>query len=100
MKVRIGFVSNSSSCSFTLLKTGLSEAQMNKVRNHDKFYKLIPGWERTHPWLGKPKCNVKWDIKEGEDFFQCFTCIDNFPLVEFLHEIGVPDENITNLVGS
>jgi hypothetical protein len=81
MKKRYGFVSNSSSSSFLILKRYLSEDQLEKIRNHS-----ISGRQYASEW--------PWTVTEDEDKIEAFTIMDNFDFLEYLEEIGVPKKRI------
>ena len=77
MKSRNGFVSNSSSSSFMILKKYLSPDQIRRVYEHDG------GSDR-------------WNISEDEDFLMGETSMDNFDMEEFLiKRLEVPEDKIT-----
>ena len=85
MKIRIGFVSNSSSSSFVILKKDLSEEQIVQIRNHieysaTNFPKILYAYE-----------NQFWNVDEK---IKLYTFMDNFNMHEFLLAIGVKDDNI------
>jgi len=90
MKVRLGFVSNSSSSSFCIKKEAISVEQFDHLRNHID-YAILNKWEDwTHIDRG-----YSWDIKINDDVVECKTMMDNFDLHEFVIEvIGIPDDAI------
>ena len=82
MKIRCGFVSNSSSSSFVIKKHYLSQQQINGIKNHatcgieyaDKDY---------------------WDITETEDEIQGSTFMDNFNIYSYMYiKLGIKKEHI------
>ena len=79
MKIRNGFVSNSSSSSFIVNKYYISMAQMDLIRAHkdkvDKDYDV-------------------WDIEDLGDVIRLSTGMDNFDMEEYLVEIEVPRDAI------
>jgi hypothetical protein len=87
MKIREGFVSNSSSASFILKKRYLSEKQIWQVRNHiDKYRELgieypyqISRWDA-------------WHLVEDEDLIEGDTSMTNFDMEGFFETIGIPEE--------
>jgi len=96
MKIRKGFVSNSSSSSFIIKNANkLSKYQINKITNHIHFgSKMKLSSYPYSTWDG-------WHLK----FDECSNCgklstirgstsMDNFPMSRFLLEIGVPEEDI------
>ena len=86
MKIRNGFVSNSSSSSFIINKDDLSEEQVEKIRNHIKVGQK----------LGIEFCEKSdaWRIEEKTNTICGFTIIDNFDMEEFLKKIDIPEDKI------
>ena len=83
MKIRCGFVSNSSSSSFVINSNDLTPNQMWKITNHREEGEKL-GIEYTD-WA--------WSIDVNEDTISGYTSMDNFDMYEFLEKIGV-DMNI------
>ena len=77
MKIRIGFVSNSSSSSFIIRKDCISASQADKVRDHD-------GDGDGEAWI----------ITEDETRIAGHTFMDNFDMETFLERIGVEENHI------
>jgi len=76
MKIRIGFVSNSSSASFVIDKRTISQDQLNKILNHkdsDLEYADSDAWE----------------LEDGLNYLRGSTIIDNFDMRNFLKSIGI-----------
>ena len=90
MKIKIDFVTNSSSSSFVLIKKFLSEMQIILIKNHIEaghlFYKEYP-----HLDFGFADY---WCVKELDDTIELTTSMDNFDMKFFLTIINVPDEAI------
>lgn len=84
MKIRKGFVSNSSSSSFVVEKKNLTSEQIDKIRNH------VQEAEK----LGLQYFNDGWEITETNDRIEGFTWMDNLDMYSFLNKIGVRDEHI------
>ena len=66
MKLRIGFVTNSSSSSFTIAKSDLTDEQIEKIKNYFEAAKKV----------GMNDFDDLWDIDEtnfGIIFFSCPT---------------------------
>jgi hypothetical protein len=107
MKIRNGFISNSSSCSFCINKSDLNEFQEYIVRNwldifckvYAKNYKLelnfnyiiepmpYDYWSGPHMIYGIKK----YDIIEHPDKFE-FNGYDDFNLSNLFNEIGIKAE--------
>ena len=72
MKIRTGFVSNSSSASFVIKKDNLTEEQVKKILDYMKF-----------------EDKDGWDITETTNTIRGWTIIDNGDMDEYLEEIGI-----------
>lgn len=91
MKLRQGFVSNSSSSSFTILKRGLSGGQKEIIKNHIAVAKAID-WENE----GTNICDYdRWSIEDLKDKFFVSTDMTNFDLHSFLIYMGIPLKNLS-----
>jgi len=82
MKIRCGFVSNSSSSSFVIKKHYLSQQQIDGIKNHAA--------------CGIAYANTDyWEITETEDEIQGFTIVNNFNLYSYMYtKLGVKKEHI------
>jgi len=81
MKIRNGFVSNSSSSSFVMPTDCLTVAQLNKIKNHIGFAKKFNmGYITTYD---------EWAIIEDEKFIRGNTSMANFDMREFMEKIGI-----------
>ena len=84
MKLRIGFVTNSSSSSFIIAKSDLTDDQIEKIKNYFEVAKEV-GMNDFDDW---------WDINETNFNINGFTCMDNGDMLKFLRLIGVDRDNI------
>jgi len=81
MKIRNGFVSNSSSSSFIINKKDLSKDQINKIYNH------ADNLEENNDL--EPDKNDAWEITEDEYLIKGYTFMNNFDMEEYLEKIGI-----------
>ena len=91
MKIRTGFVSNSSSSSFIVLKKNLTANILNKITKHIEFAEKVlqddfPSWGSNE--------EDRWHITEHIDILVLRTQMDNFPMRTFLQKLEVPPEDI------
>jgi hypothetical protein len=86
MKVRNGFVSNSSSSSFMIPLSAISAAQRVKIMNHVEESKALG--------MRDIRDGDAWSITETDHAIKGWTMMDNFDMGYFLSEIGVRDEDI------
>lgn len=83
MKIRTGFVSNSSSASFIIDREFITQDMLNKICDHEDVAEKYDAW----------------DVRVDEKEIVCSTTMDNFDLVEYARTIGVPDKAIKNVDG-
>lgn len=97
MKIRNGFVSNSSSSSFVIKKEYLSAVQVEQIENHIVISKGFPHpFDQEyfgHGWCNNPR--DAWEIIVEENNVRGNTNMDNFDMRTFLNLIGVPEEAIS-----
>lgn len=79
MKLRIGFVTNSSSSSFIITKSDLTDDQIEKIKNYFEVAKKV----------GMNDFDDSWDIDETNFNINGFTCMDNGDMNKFLRLIGI-----------
>lgn len=84
MKLRIGFVTNSSSSSFIIAKSDLTDEQIEKIKNYFEAAKKV----------GMNDFDDLWDIDETNFNINGFTCMNNGDMLKFLRLIGVDRDNI------
>jgi len=93
MKIRNGFVSNSSSSSFVINKKNLRNSQINNIFNHIEFGKKMKFTE--YPDVDY-HCEEgdSWKCLDNGDTIEVYTMMDNFDMYDFLIRIGVDEDDI------
>jgi hypothetical protein len=92
MKVRTGFVSNSSCSGFAISKKHVSAHQRDLIYNHIEKAKEC---EMEGTYHHHASCGDAWDIWETEDFIIGSTIMDNFDMHHYLeHVVGIDPELI------
>jgi hypothetical protein len=92
MKIRSGFVSNSSSSSFVIDKYNLSQRQIDRITNHIEESKGMTARDEEWGW-----CNNEgdaWEITVDDEAVRGSTFMDSFDMQDFLRQIGVDDDDI------
>jgi hypothetical protein len=92
MKLRFGFVTNSSSSSFTIKLNNITEKQLHYIKNHYELAREVLPEEYLSPYLSEWNA---WAIEVTDDVVRGYTPIDNFDMESFLEYIGVKSEHIT-----
>lgn len=82
MKIRNGFVSNSSSSSFIIRLDAISGAQLEMIKEHATIAKLL----KEEFYDDDP-----WNIEVDGEFVRGDTFMDNFDMRHFFGLIGIPD---------
>lgn len=93
MKLKVDFITNSSSASFTILRSDLTPLQELMIIDHIEAAHLLM---KADPSLdfGWPNKNDAWAITVTDDEIKGDCSMDNFYMTELLRVIGVPDEKI------
>jgi len=85
MKIRNGFVSNSSSSSFMIPRIFVSRYQLEQIENHIEVAESLDMY---------PDISDAWHIDSDDYKVEGWTSMDNFDMHKFLNLIGVPAEAV------
>jgi len=88
MKIRNGFVSNSSSSSFIINKKDINVEQMDKIEDHIKYAK------NNFSQISNANDNWRWKIEYEKNKIILSHWMDNFDMYLFLNLIGIDKEKI------
>jgi hypothetical protein len=92
MKTRTGFVSNSSSASFVVSRSALTELQIALIKNHALVdHILFPNRnECDNCYCDHNGIRITgWEIQDNGQHIRGDTDMDNFRMGDFLYRIGV-----------
>jgi hypothetical protein len=93
MKVREGFVSNSSALSFIINLSDLNKDQIYAIKNH-RQYALAHDIRCTKSGNPVDKYDFEWTIEVTKTKIKGSVFMDNFLMSEFFIAINIPDEKV------
>lgn len=95
MKIRSGFVSNSSSSSFIIPLHRINSNQMDMIQNHISIAKKIDEQLVKDGKKIKYEYYEEWNLMSDDFSLWCSTSMDNFYLLEFLYdEVDIKKDDI------
>jgi hypothetical protein len=105
MKIKPTFVTNSSSASFTILKSNLTDLQIQLIYEHIEIaYLVLPSGKNDHDNISVHYINNTqygnrtadaWQIEETKDEIKGWTSMDNFDIHWYLTKVlNIPEEHI------
>lgn len=98
MKVRIGFVSNSSSSSYVLPKFVVNKEQIEHIVDHYNYSKILIKKHKfkKDQWGSYDVLGYldEWNVTINDDYILLHTSMDNFDMHGFLELIGINEKYI------
>ena len=91
MKLRNGFVSNSSSSSYIINRNKINEKQLDQIINHIEVSKELN--EKNH-LFDFNDFDCAWNVDVKDETILVSTIMDNFDMHDFLIAIGVKSDAI------
>jgi len=89
MKIRQGFVSNSSSSSFLISKKDLTVFQLDQIKDHTRYI------EKCEDEDGIEWSDDSWSVDEENFHVEVSTFMDNFDMYTYLVDVvGIPEDKI------
>jgi len=82
MKIRIGFVSNSSSSSFVVFKDSLTKEQQDMILKYQEWVGFFISIDDSVKELLEYYDTDPWRIIEYDEFIFCETSMDNFSIIK------------------
>jgi len=94
MKLKVDFITNSSSASFTILRSNLTPEQELLIYDHLEAAAMISQRKPGHYDFGYISKMDEWTIREDSEKIYGDTSMDNFSMLSLLEAIGVPSGHI------
>lgn len=92
MKIRAGFVSNSSSASFVVFVDTIKDWQVEAILDAKGYSKDFLRWQDNHPNYVDDVGSWEIEYKEEENIIRGCTIMDNFSFEEFFDAIGIVEK--------
>jgi len=93
MKLKADFITNSSSASFTILRSDLTPLQELMIIDHIEAATMLMQKDPSLDFGFISKSDA-WSISVGDEKIEGDCSMDNFYMLELLNQIGVANEKI------
>ena len=95
MKIRNGFVSNSSASSFIILLNILTDKQKQMIYNHIQIGQSVDKIRKDEGLAPLYEYYEDWNVKEDDFSLWCSTSMDNFDLMLFaVREANISEKDM------
>jgi len=91
MKLKLDYVTNSSSCSFYIMLDRITALQRLMIYNHIELSNVIK-YDKKYTLYNDP--GAAWAITEDNEKIMGDTSMDNFDMYWFLDKIGINSDHI------